>query len=303
MQGRFGTKKLTFGICADVHKDIMHDADQRLRTFIDDMNQRGVDFIIHLGDFCFPAERNRCFVSIWEGFEGPRYHTIGNHDLQAYFTRKDIARAWEMDKPYYSFDMHGYHFVVLDANEVRKSPPPSNPDFPSCICPAQFEWLRGDLLATDLPVFIFSHQTLEEHIGVDERDKVQELFREVNKAAGRQKIIATFCGDLHEDYCEKTDGIYNITLNSMSNHWMGEGYECIRYDELIDSHFPWIKYTAPYKDPLYAVVTLEPAGKIIIEGRESEFVGPSPQELGYPVEKRRGDIVPKISSMVLDVEL
>ncbi len=33
-------RKVTFGICADPHKDIMHDADERLRVFVDEMNER-----------------------------------------------------------------------------------------------------------------------------------------------------------------------------------------------------------------------------------------------------------------------
>lgn len=292
-------KKLTFGVCADVHKDIMHDTDARLGAFIDEMNRQQVDFIIQMGDFCFPAEYNRSFLSIWEKFKGPRYHVIGNHDAQGHHTRQEVMDFWKMPRRYYSFDMHGYHFVVLDANDVRKDPPPSNPDFPSCIGPDQFEWLRNDLLATEAPSFLFSHQTLEKEEGVDGRDEVQALLKEINKKAGWQKVVASFCGDLHVDYCERVNGIHNIIINSMSNYWMGEDYQRIRYNELIDSHFPWINCTAPYKDPLYATVTLEPDGRMVVTGIESEFVGPSPQELNFPVETKKGSIVPKISSRVL----
>ena len=42
-----------------------------------------------------------------------------------------------------------------------------------------------------------------------------------------------------------------------------------------------IKYTAPYRDPLYAIVRVEPDGPIHIEGVESQWVGPTPTELGY----------------------
>jgi hypothetical protein len=31
-------REVRFGICADVHKDVIHDADKRLRIFIDTMN-------------------------------------------------------------------------------------------------------------------------------------------------------------------------------------------------------------------------------------------------------------------------
>ncbi len=299
MLNRSKLEKLTFGVCADVHKDIMHDADIRLRAFIDEMNRQQVDFIIQLGDFCFPAEYNRGFLSIWEEFKGLRYHVIGNHDLQGHHTRQEVLDFLKMPQRYYSFDMHGYHFVVLDANDVREDPPPSNPDFPSYIGTEQFEWLRDDLLTSDAPSILFSHQTLEEYRGVDGRDEVQALLKEINEKAGWQKVVACFCGDLHVDYCERVNGIHHFVINSMSDYWMGEGYQHIRYNELIDSHFPWIKYTAPYKDPLYATVTLEPDGRMVVKGVESEFVGPSPQALNFPVETVKGSIVPGISSRVL----
>ena len=40
MQGLSGPTRLRFGLCADPHKDIMHDADQRLRIFIDSPDKR-----------------------------------------------------------------------------------------------------------------------------------------------------------------------------------------------------------------------------------------------------------------------
>ncbi len=292
---------VSFGICADVHKDIMHDADVRLRTFVNEMNQRKVDFIIHLGDFCFPDYYNGIFLSIWNEFNGPRYHVIGNHDTQGHHTKDDVVNFWSIPKKgYYSFDVNEFHFVVLDANEARKDPPPSNPDFPSYIGEEQFAWLKNDLLTTNFPSFIFSHQTLEDERGVDNWKQVRELLEDINERTRQRRVVACFCGDLHLDAVNCTNGIYYVYINSMSNYWMGDGYQTIRYNGLVDSHYPWIKYTAPYKDPLYAVVTIK-AGKMIIEGKESEYVGPSPQELGFDVSKKKGKIWPIISSVELDI--
>ena len=41
-----GSAPVRFGVCADVHKDIMHDADARLRAFVDRMNRERVDFVV-----------------------------------------------------------------------------------------------------------------------------------------------------------------------------------------------------------------------------------------------------------------
>ena len=59
---------LRFGVIADVHKDIMHDADVRLKTFVDHMKAKGVDFVVQLGDFCVPKPANKGFLKIWDHF-------------------------------------------------------------------------------------------------------------------------------------------------------------------------------------------------------------------------------------------
>ena len=61
-----------FGVMTDVHKDVIHDADQRLEVFINRMTQLRPDFVIQLGDFCIPIPENQAFLEIWKRFDGPR---------------------------------------------------------------------------------------------------------------------------------------------------------------------------------------------------------------------------------------
>ena len=283
--------RVRFGICADPHKDIMHDADQRLQVFVDRMNRARVDFVIHLGDFRRPYEYNRSFMDVWEGFDGPRHHVLGNHDPDGDFTREQVMAYWGMPSRYYSFDLGGYHFVVLDGNDRKEDPPPG---YPRYIAPDQLAWLREDLNASDAPAFVFSHQSLEDPEGVENGGYVRAALEEANEAAGRRKVVACFSGHHHIDYCTRINGIHYIQINSMSNYWLGGDYLCIRYSEEIDRQYPWVKYTAPYRDSLYGLVALESADTITIEGVDSEFVGPSPWELGYPHEAFRDRIVPRI---------
>ena len=56
----------------------------------------------------------------------------------------------------------------------------------------------------------------------------------------------------------------------------------VRYSEEVDKAYKWIKYTAPYKDPLFTVVEISSDGHIKMSGKVSKYVGPSPWELGYP---------------------
>ena len=108
-------KPLKFGIITDVHKDLIPDADERLEKFIKEAVKRKVDFIIQLGDFCFAESKNLGFLGIWNSFKGPKYHVLGNHDMDRN-SKPEMLEFLGMPKTYYSYDIGGYHFVVLDAN-------------------------------------------------------------------------------------------------------------------------------------------------------------------------------------------
>jgi 3',5'-cyclic AMP phosphodiesterase CpdA len=101
--------RLRFGLIADVHQDIMHDSEQRLRSFIESMRLARPDFILQMGDFCTPIDRNRTFLEIWKSFDGPRYHVLGNHDTDGGFTREQTLAFWNMPARFYSFEAGGVH--------------------------------------------------------------------------------------------------------------------------------------------------------------------------------------------------
>ena len=79
-----------FGLISDVRQDVMPDGVERLRAFVAAMQQAKVDFILQLGDFCQPGERNKDFLSVWNAFAGPRWHVLGNHDMDG-GGKKDAA--------------------------------------------------------------------------------------------------------------------------------------------------------------------------------------------------------------------
>lgn len=285
---------LRFGLCADIHKDIMHDADARLQAFIEHAQKENVDFILQLGDFCRPYDYNRPFLDIWEAFAGPRYHVLGNHDTDGGFSRQAVVDYWSMPGRFYSFDAGVYHFVVLDGNDARQGKPPG---YPCYMAADQLAWLRRDLADTDRPTVVFCHQSPLDmqapEQGLDNGAEVRALLEQAN-AAGAQ-VLACFSGHNHMDAHTALNGIHYIQINSMSNYWLGEDYQEIRYSAAVDADFPWIKYTAPYAAPLYALVALEADGTLVIEGTASTFVGSTPWDLDYPHRHCRDRIAPQIS--------
>lgn len=271
-----------FGICADVHKDIMHDADARLKVFTERMTREKVDFIIHLGDFCQPHPRNDGFMAIWRSFDGPRYHVLGNHDMDGGFKRQQTVAYYEMPARYYAFDRGYIRFIVLDGND--KTDPPQK-GYARYIGDAQQRWLREQLAATDKPVVVFSHQGLQTAGGVENCAAIRKILEEANEAAGKRKVLACFNGHHHVDGCRRINEIDYIHINSMAYFWMGSKYTHIRYSDEVDKAHPYIKYTAPYREPVFAIVTLQADGRMEIEGTWTDWVGPSPSDVGYPQDK------------------
>ena len=271
------THPLTFAVCADIHHDIMHDGPQRLQAFVEAAADARVDMAVQLGDFCQPTEANRPFLDIWQALALPRYNVLGNHDMDGGARRQQTVAYMSMPDRYYSFATKGWHFAVLDGND------PSDPPRSGYACGMaadQIDWLGADLRATDLPVVIFIHQAMDRG-DLDSAAEVLTLLDEINRDAGGQQVVAVCSGHHHLDYATCLNGIWHIQVNSMSNYWMGGDFLQVRYGQRIDATFPYIKYTAPYKDPLFALVRLEPGATIHIEGVESEWVGPSPGDLGF----------------------
>ena len=296
-EGKHKPRTIRFGLCADVHKDIIHDADTRLKIFIDRMNREKVDFIMQLGDFCRPYDYNQDFLDIWNQFEGPRYHVLGNHDTDGGFTREQTLEFWWAKEKYYSFDLDGYHFIVLDGNDKKEQGPASG--YPRYIVKQQAEWLKGDLAKTNSPTFIFSHQSIENTGGVENGQAIRSILEEANRKADFRKVVACFSGHHHADYYTVIEDIYYIQINSMSYEWLGADYRHVRFSKAIEEVHPWVSYTAPYKDALYAIVTIRSNGTIEIDGIRSEWIQPSPSELGVPEPKEIDKSTPGISSRVL----
>jgi len=277
-------KTVKIGMCSDVHLPTMHDGAQRLTTFLDSMKVARPDFIIELGDFVTPAPAYASSYELWKAYPGKKYHVIGNHEMDAGYSLQQALEYRNMTSSYYSFSNQGFLFLVLDGNDKQY---PDEKGYREYIGPAQIKWLKGELKKAKDPVVIFSHQGLGTINGIVNQKVLRSILEEHNASTEKAKVIACFNGHTHADIAEEIQGIWYITINSMAYEWLGEKYEHIRYSEEVDKNFKWIKFTAPYKDALFTVVEISTDGHIRMSGKKSEWVGPSPWELGYPTEHKQ----------------
>ena len=296
-----GKVLLRIGICADLHQDIIPDGPARLTAFITEMNALKPDLIVQMGDLCTPAPANQVIMDIWNQYKGAKYHVIGNHDTDGGFTHKQVVDFWNATAPYYSFDINGYHIVVLNANEEKAIPHYTGPV--SIISDAQKTWLEKDLNSTSLPVLVFCHQGLDNDTGggVFQGNLVRVILDRANVKAGFKKVQMVFSGHHHQDYLNVINGINYVQINSMSYQYMGPDYARPHYDAATEKAHPSIRYTAPYKDPIWALLTIYSNGKVDIKGKTSVFLSPTPKEMNRPEFHSGYPDVPYISDKKINI--
>lgn len=298
----FFAQNVKFAVITDIHKDIMHDADARLTTFLKAAKKQKVNFIIELGDFSQLKKENKAFDSLWDAYSGDKYRVLGNHDFDN-CNLEQYLKDRRMNSGYYSFDRGNVHFVVLDANYIKvdgKYTHYSHGNFyldakkRAWIDPVQLRWLKEDIRKTDKRCVIFSHQSLENTIS--NREEIRAFFENENKRVGYKKIIAALNGHDHTDYQKVINGITYIQINSASNQWVGAKYACPeRYSKEINDAHPYLKSVVPYQDALYAVVAIK-KNKFKLKGIKSVFVPPTPGDLGIPSDIYPFPLVPYISN-------
>ena len=260
------------------------------------MNSKKADFIIQMGDFCYPDSSSDDFMKVFNSFNGDKYSVLGNHDKDNGVTWEQTIRYFGMPAPYYSFDKKGFHFIVLNGNETADSAK----GYPRYVSSEQLNWLNKDLDNTDKKTVVFIHQSLFDTHGVIDQDTVRNILSSKNLKNGNNKVLVCFNGHSHVDAAIEIDNIWYVSINSMSYHWVGGNYKHKSYSDNIHKKYPWIEYICPYKDPLYAFVTIDDDGTVTIEGIHSGWEGASPDSLGYTSEYYKKEwVTPGISDRIL----
>ena len=224
-----------FGIVTDSHyadadtagsRYYRHSLD-KLTECVELMNDQKVDFLIELGDFKDqdnpPVEQKtitylRSIESVFQKFNGPTYHALGNHDMDSISKEQFLTNIENSNidpgKSYYSFDLNGMHFVILDANYKSDGTDYNHGNFDwtdANIPPAELNWLRRDLTSTHGPTIVFTHQLLDGtgSVYVNNAPDIRQILEQ------SQKVIAVFQGHHHEGSYSNIEGIHYYTLKAM----------------------------------------------------------------------------------------
>lgn len=197
----------------------------RFESFVPEINSLVLDYdlIINLGDLINEESIGQDMIRYKKAMEffgksKPVKHVAGNHDLNC-LSREQLASIIGISKLYYSFDFDSYHHIVLDG--TRDSRPE-----PHRIDAEQLEWLKNDLLRTNLQTLVYCHYPLDEQSVSHNyyfKDKPERAFIS-NRAEVRNllekssKVLAVFNGHLHFEHQEYINGIKYITVPSFSEN-------------------------------------------------------------------------------------
>ena len=228
-------RRVRFGIVTDCH---YADADtlgtrfyreslDKLNECVSLMNAERVDFLIELGDIKDenrpPVEqRTLSYLQIVEkvlqGFDGPTYHVLGNHDMDSISKKQFLRRVEntniEFGRGHYSFDLNSLRCVVLDANYRTDGTDYDHGNFDwidANIPSEELDWLREDLAAAPSPVIVFIHQLLDGTGSVYVNNAAD--VRQILQSSG--KVLAVFQGHHHSGSYSNIAGIHYYTLKAL----------------------------------------------------------------------------------------
>lgn len=187
------TALFEFGLIADIQYADANPANNRyyrnslakLEACVADLNSRGVDFTVNLGDLTdkdtqlsLPPVLTRLNV-----LDAPVYNTSGNHDYDSIPSNAWLYTQMGMPAEYYSFVHQGWRFIILNTNEISSygsDTPTEQAEFTALrqllsaqgrpyasynggVSQTQLEWLENQLIAAraaSQKTLVFSHHPL-----------------------------------------------------------------------------------------------------------------------------------------------
>lgn len=230
-----GRGTVRFGIVTDCHyanadtagTRFYRESFDKLIECVKLMNTEKVDFLIELGDFKDqgkPPDEEKTLVylqtieKVLQGFGGPTYHVLGNHDMDSISKEQFLSQVENTGiasgRSYYSFDVKGLHCIVLDANFMTDGTDYDHGNYDwtdANIPPAELDWLEQDLASASGLAIVFIHQLLDGTGSVYVKNAAE--VRKVLEESGKVPVV--FQGHHHPGSYKKINGIHYYTLKAM----------------------------------------------------------------------------------------
>lgn len=197
------------------------------------------DVVINLGDLVEDFnDKEKDLINldyIWKKLKQiqfPFYSAIGNHDLRSMDAREEVENVLGYSHSTFSFDINGYHFVMLGLDlDLSKGREYGGIFKTNNISKEDLIWLKVDLDKNNLPCLVFTH------FGIAEDDMVGNWWFEKNPShalLGNRKelkdilkkdknLIAVFSGHQHWTKFNSEDGINYCVIGSMTENINDDG--------------------------------------------------------------------------------
>ena len=207
----------------------------KMQECVEVFNREKVDFAIHLGDFkdedgaknsADTLKYLQALEGIYAQFNGPRYHCVGNHDVDSITKQQFLANientGIDAQQSYYRFEQKGIQFIVLDGNfyeDGRDHFYAEGANWQDIRIPQkELDWLAQTLQKNNQPTIVFCHHPTFEYLHGDHvyhlqnYEAVQDLFQQ------SQQVAAVFHGHTHQDTYQEIKGIHYLTMLGMVDH-------------------------------------------------------------------------------------
>lgn len=319
--GEPSQRPLKFCLFADIHYYpgvYPHDSVSYLERIIDRAKHENVDFIMHLGDFAHEPKNCQDYVDRYNNCGLPAYHVLGNHDCDGN-TYEETLNSFRIDKGHYYFDRNGWRFVILDTNyccldgrffhyslanypghhlywkthDRKELAGHSLSD--TRVPPEQLKWFADVVEQSPYPCVVASHASFERANGSPDSAAVRKIINEANRRhPGRIRLVLN--GHHHRDHVRVLENVIYMDVNSANYDWFLKTHD--RYPAEYIKKWSNIRHCIFWDDPISAIVTLHPSGRIQVKGESSRFhMGISPARVGNsPIDRAGRATSPNIQS-------
>lgn len=281
---------MRFLVFTDLHYDAVPDGDRRLKELMKAAKEKEAEFIINLGDTCYPKVDNQKIVEVIRSCGIPCYIIPGNHDTSIWSESK-VLSFWGLQKTYYSIIYGNVKFIFLNTVELEDG---------AFIPEDQMAWLQEELMSNHYFV-ILTHQSISNDFvtsngksrGIQNRKEIQNILEKNN---GERQVLLCINGHDHGCDVKQINGIYYYTLNSASYIWQNVK-EIYSYGEDVHKNYLYLKNMILYKQALHCIITIDDIGNIVIEGVEGDYLTVSPASIGMGSMWNGVHVMPSTLSM------